>query len=71
MGPAVTDSYLQRRDEGWHALVAAAQAAWHSPPDVIARAVRCATGADLVRHERILAGLSNEVWAATAGAARP
>ena len=61
-----TESYLKRRDEGWNAMVAAAQAAWQSPVAVIAGAVRRATGSDVVRHERILAGLTNEVYAATA-----
>jgi Ser/Thr protein kinase RdoA (MazF antagonist) len=61
-----TESYLKRRDAGWHAMVAAAQARWQSPVAVIAGAVRRATGAALLRHERILAGLTNEVYAATA-----
>jgi Ser/Thr protein kinase RdoA (MazF antagonist) len=61
-----TESYLKRRDAGWHAMVAAAQAAWQTPVAVIASAVRRATGAGLVRHERVLAGLTNEVYGATA-----
>lgn len=65
MRQPVTESYLKRRDEGWNAMVAAAQAAWQSPPAVIAGAVRRATGANLARHERIMAGLSNEVYAVT------
>ena len=59
-------SYLKRRDAGWDAMVAGAQGAWHSPPEVIADVVRRTTGAGLARHERILAGLTNEVYAATA-----
>jgi Ser/Thr protein kinase RdoA (MazF antagonist) len=65
-GGVATESYLKRRDAGWNAMVAAAQAAWQSPVAVIAGAVRRATGEDLVRHARVLAGLSNEVYAATA-----
>ncbi|MDQ3702854.1 MAG: aminoglycoside phosphotransferase family protein, partial [Chloroflexota bacterium] len=65
MSQAITLSYLKRRDEGWNARVAAAQAAWHSPPEVIAGAVHRATGAEMAGHERIMAGLSNEVYAAT------
>jgi hypothetical protein len=61
-----TESYLKRRDAGWHAKVAATQAAWQTPVAVLAGAVRRATGAGLVRHERVLAGLTNEVYAATA-----
>jgi aminoglycoside phosphotransferase (APT) family kinase protein len=66
MGGVATESYLKRRDAGWHAKVAATQGAWQTPVTAIAGAVRRATGADLVRHERILAGLTNEVYAATA-----
>ena len=66
MGGVATESYPKRRDAGWNAMVAAAQAAWQSPVAVIAGAVRRATGAGLVRHERVLAGLTNEVYAATA-----
>src|SRR5258707_9632958 len=66
MSQTATSSYLKRRDRGWAAMVAAAQAAWQSPPDLIAGAVRRATGTDMARHERIMAGLSNEVYAASA-----
>ena len=65
MGQVATESYLKRRDEGWNAMVAAAQAAWHSPVEVIAGAVRRATDSDMAGHERIMAGLTNEVYAAT------
>ena len=59
------ETELQRQDRLWHAEVARTQATWSTPESLIDAWVRRATGFPLAFAQRVLSGLSNEVYEVT------
>jgi aminoglycoside phosphotransferase (APT) family kinase protein len=61
------ETELERQDRLWHAEVARTQSKWNTPESVISAWVRRATGLPLASLQRVMSGLSNEVYEVTLG----